>query len=101
VKITINKREEEVKLQSPIKWQPPIKRTVPRKPRADKRVRSTLRISREMDEWIKTIAFNHSTSKQKVVDKIINMVLESDVLRSRLTNSMPKQQRHPYLFMGD
>jgi len=73
----------------------------PRQPRSDKRVRSTLRIASQYDDMIKAIAFNHSTSKQKVVDRIIRMILESDTLRSQLIYSMPKAQKNPYILMRD
>lgn len=73
-------------------------RPVTRKERSDKRVRSTLRISREMHEMIITIAFNHGTSKQRVIDSIIHLVLGNDILRSQLIHSMPKAARHTYIF---
>ena len=105
MKITFGNRGVEVKPQPPFrvtKQQPPTPRPAqPRKTRSDKRVRSTLRISREMDDMIKAIAYNHDTIKQKVVDFALRMVLGDDLLRSQLIRSMPKQQRHPYLFMDE
>lgn len=74
----------------------------PRKPRSDKRIRSTLRIQKELHEMIKLIAFNHNLSKQKVIDSILIMVLTSDTLRYRLTDSLKKQtnkQHFPYVII--
>jgi len=69
-----------------------------RKTRSDKRVRSTLRINQEVDEHIKAIAYNHNTSKQIVIDKILKMVLENDSLRYRIITSFPKgSQKYTYL----
>jgi aminopeptidase-like protein len=69
-----------------------------RKTRSDKRVRSTLRISQEVDEHIKAIAYNHNVSKQVVIDKILKMVLENDNLRYRLITAFPKgSQKYTYL----
>ena len=79
-----------------------VKQEPPRKTRSDKRVRSTLRIEARLDELIKAIAYNHSSSKQKVTDKIIKMVLDSDSLRDKLIASFPKgSQKHAYLIMRD
>ena len=70
-----------------------------RRVRSDKRVRSTLRIDNEMDKKIKAVAFNHSTSKQKVIDEIIKMVLMDDVLFSKMIKRMPQEQMNPYLII--
>lgn len=74
----------------------------PRKTRSDKRVRSTLRIQKELHDMLKLIAFNHNSSKQKVIDAILIMVLTSDSLRYRLTESLKKQtskQHFPYVII--
>lgn len=71
-----------------------------RKERSDKRVRSTLRISKELQDLILLIAYNHHTSKQKVIDRILHIVLTSDKLRYTLTESLKKEtktQKLPYI----
>jgi hypothetical protein len=76
----------------------------PRKTRSDKRVRSTLRLKPRYDELIKAMAYNHpGLTKQRTLDAIIEMVLDSETLRYRLISSFRNKygQRAAYLNLSE
>lgn len=82
---------------SPISFQP-----IERNPRSDKRIRSTLKLHPLHDDKIRAICYNQRESKQKVMDRILHLVLDNDEMRDRLLASFPKgSQRHPYLILRD